>query len=756
MTAADPPMRSFDSKHRRADASSGHAAQSGVGFTIGRRVALITAVPVVGLVIVFGLFILCQRQVGAQIAASHAHLETALSVKGFRDQIVTAQRSVDAFLLAPSDAAAKVVGATAAAANLSNVKLLDGANSPLSQLPPAASTSLKSVSSDINGIIAAQQAVGYHSDAGLAGTANTTMQVLEAAIRDNADMSDPLAAAVSQDYVGMLHGQVRFAMSHDPADRATFGASAEAVGKDLQASFLSADAKDKVGTALSAATGAFAAWADAIARVADAQSVAASHFDQLSTGIDGIVAASSRSADAAQAALIEMQARSAVIVGATILGAIALCCSICLVIGRSISRPVRTLSHVMRCMTDGNLDVALEPRLGCDEIAEMSRSLEAFRESARRNRRLEFEAAEAREAAETERGRREREKAVEAREARHVVEALGSGLGALSSGDLLTRIDQAFAPQSEQLRTDFNGAVGRLHDTMAEIGANTGTIQMRSAAIAAAALDLSRRTEQQAASLESTAASLDEITKTVRTTAEHASHARSVVAEAKASAEASGSIVSRAVGAMTAIEGSSNHIGQIIGVIDEIAFQTNLLALNAGVEAARAGEAGRGFAVVASEVRALAQRSAEAAKEIKGLISASRSQVAVGVDLVGQAGKALDRIAMEVTELSATVSAIALSAADQAQGLADVNQAVGAIDQITQKNAAMVEETTATVDALADETECLVSLVGRFRTGATLPVSISISARPEPMESPRRKVVGGIPVAAPDEVWQAF
>ncbi|MHC3126375.1 hypothetical protein OB03_03300, partial [Brevundimonas sp. GN22] len=232
--------------------------------------------------------------------------------------------------------------------------------------------------------------------------------------------------------------------------------------------------------------------------------------------------------------------------------------------------------------------------------------------------------------------------------------------------------------------------------------------------ISAASNDLSHRTEQQAATLEETAAALDQITVTVSRTADGAKEAASVVLGARSDAEHSGVVMNNAVQAMTAIESSSNQISAIIGVIDEIAFQTNLLALNAGVEAARAGDAGRGFAVVASEVRALAQRSAAAAKEIKTLISASGQQVSKGVDLVGQTGDALGRIVQRVAQIDALVNEIAASAQEQSTGLAQVNTAVNQMDQVTQQNAAMVEESTAACHALATEAEELAKSVSRF------------------------------------------
>jgi methyl-accepting chemotaxis protein len=230
---------------------------------------------------------------------------------------------------------------------------------------------------------------------------------------------------------------------------------------------------------------------------------------------------------------------------------------------------------------------------------------------------------------------------------------------------------------------------------------------------------------------------LDEITSTVRKTADSANHAREFVSLAKSDAEKSGAVVQDAVKAMGAIEQSSGQIGQIIGVIDEIAFQTNLLALNAGVEAARAGDAGRGFAVVASEVRALAQRSAGAAREIKALIATSSGHVAMGVRLVGETGKSLTRIVTQVSELNSVVVEIAASAAEQATGLAQVNTAVNQMDQVTQQNAAMVEETTAASHSLARETEQLSSLVGRFRVGEVKESAEDVPARRQRPASPQ-------------------
>ncbi|MZR13219.1 HAMP domain-containing protein [Maritimibacter sp. DP07] len=298
-----------------------------------------------------------------------------------------------------------------------------------------------------------------------------------------------------------------------------------------------------------------------------------------------------------------------------------------------------------------------------------------------------------------------------------VVDALKHGLESLANGDLMTRIDEVFTPDYEQLRTDFNLAADKLLDAMRGVIENADLITGEAAEISSAADDLSARTEKQAATLEETASALDELTSSVKSAADGATHANDIVEKARDNAEASGTVVREAVTAMGEIETSSTQISKITGVIDDIAFQTNLLALNAGVEAARAGEAGRGFAVVASEVRALAQRSSEAAREINALISASGGQVKRGVDLVGQAGDALKGIVESVSEISRHVSEIAVSAREQSAGLAEINAAVNQLDQVTQQNAAMFEETTAASHALTREAETLAQTMGRFQTG---------------------------------------
>jgi methyl-accepting chemotaxis protein len=295
-----------------------------------------------------------------------------------------------------------------------------------------------------------------------------------------------------------------------------------------------------------------------------------------------------------------------------------------------------------------------------------------------------------------------------------VVEALRAALARLSEGDLTAVITAEFSPQYEQLRKDYNIAMGNLQQAMRSVVENAIAIRAEAGEITTAADDLSRRTEQQAAALEQTAAALNQLTASVKSAADVAGQANQMVTTAKADAETSGKVVRDAILAMGEIEDSSVKISRITSVIDEIAFQTNLLALNAGVEAARAGEAGRGFAVVASEVRALAQRSSDAAKEIAGLISSSSTHVKRGVGLVGQAGDALGGIEKSVADIHNFVAEIAVSARQQSSGLAEINIAVTKLDQVTQQNAAMFEQTTAASHSLTQEAETLSATVAQF------------------------------------------
>ncbi|WP_421577778.1 methyl-accepting chemotaxis protein [Shinella sp. M31] len=378
----------------------------------------------------------------------------------------------------------------------------------------------------------------------------------------------------------------------------------------------------------------------------------------------------------------------------------------------------------------GRTDVDLSESERQDEIGEMARSLAVLRDATLAKIRLEGEAEQNRALSEDERRQRAEETAERERQTRHAVEALADGLQRLADGDMTHRIDSAFAGSLDEVRQDFNASVEKLQAALRSVGGNANAIQAGSAEIRSASDDLAKRTEQQAASVEETAAALEEITTSLKDATKRAEDAGRLVERTRMGAEKSGEVVRRAVTAMSGIETSSREISNIIGVIDEIAFQTNLLALNAGVEAARAGEAGKGFAVVAQEVRELAQRSANAAKEIKALITKSGEQVNLGVTLVGETGSALTEIVDQVQEIDQNVAAIVRSAREQSTGLHEISAAVNAIDQGTQKNAAMVEEQTAASHALATEASALNTLLAQFRlgTGATASRPVAASA----------------------------
>jgi len=402
-------------------------------------------------------------------------------------------------------------------------------------------------------------------------------------------------------------------------------------------------------------------------------------------------------------------------------------------IGRSkIAAPLTGVARTMEILAQGSVDVEVVGAQRKDEVGAMARSVQVFKDNALALRTAE--AAQQRLSAETEAERQRNQEAAEAaaREQAFVMEHVATGLTRLADGDLTYRVDAQFPPAYQRLQSDFNGAITQMEEAMRTIVHAANSIGSGSDEIASAADDLSRRSEQQAASLEETAAALDEITATVKRSSAGAVEASRVVTSTRSDAERSAVVVRGAVDAMNQIEKSSQSISQIIGVIDEIAFQTNLLALNAGVEAARAGDAGRGFAVVAQEVRALAQRSADAAKEIKTLISTSSQQVSQGVSMVGQTGEALQAIVGKVSEIDGLVSEIAASGSEQATGLNQVNAAVNQMDQTVQQNAAMVEQSTAASHALKGEANGLMQMIGRFRVSGAQAARTTTTRRAAP------------------------
>ena len=398
-------------------------------------------------------------------------------------------------------------------------------------------------------------------------------------------------------------------------------------------------------------------------------------------------------------------------VAALAIGAIALV----VFASRRFVRPAHGLTDAIMEVAAGNLNVEVPLATREDALGRIARAITGFKNNAISLRATELERQAAAERETAERIERERQESRRAAEVMVVVEKLGAGLNRLADCNIRMTIDEPFTEAFEQIRNDFNNSLASFQSALEKVLQSTVEIQSGSAEMRSAASSMSMRTEQQAAAIEETSATLEEISATVSAAAANAQNTRTLVGEARQCTKSSTAVVGKAISAMGRIEKASDEIGQIIGVIDEIAFQTNLLALNAGVEAARAGEAGRGFAVVASEVRELAQRSAKAAKEIKGLINKSADEVREGVKLVAETGSSLAQIDQYVTSIDANVDAIATGANEQTTGLRQVTTAVNQIDQMTQQNAAMAEETAALSNTLADEAQTLTVLVQGFK-----------------------------------------
>ncbi|MQB10868.1 MULTISPECIES: methyl-accepting chemotaxis protein [Agrobacterium] len=469
---------------------------------------------------------------------------------------------------------------------------------------------------------------------------------------------------------------------------------------------------------------------------------------------------------------------------------------------RQLSAPIRSVSEVMNAVADGNLDADV-PYLGRnDEIGEMAAAVEVFKKNGLEMRRMNAQETAMRAksddlqagmaivvdaAAGGDFSRRINKDYGDENLNRFAatINALLTGVDngvsetsrvieGLARGDLTEKMDGEFRGVFAELQANVNQTLSKLRETMREVRSSTEGISGNANELRSAADDLSKRTEQQAAALEETSAALDEITAVVRNSTDRAQEASTMVAETKQKTEESANVVRDAVSAMDRIEHASREISQIINVIDEIAFQTNLLALNAGVEAARAGEAGKGFAVVAQEVRELAQRSATAAKDIKALITKSGQEVGRGVSLVQKTGSALSEIETRVLAINDHIHSIATAAREQSTGLHEVNTAINQMDQVTQRNAAMVEETSAATHKLSNEAGHLVTLVSRFKVGAEdAPLRtrieqpmrpVAVSGRAAAVASPARKLMNSVsralnaqPAATPAHGdWQEF
>ncbi|MCD2173086.1 methyl-accepting chemotaxis protein [Rhizobium sp. C4] len=571
------------------------------------------------------------------------------------------------------------------------------------------STALRTYGSEFAQIATLDAEIGLTPDEGLQGKMRKAAHDLEKQV------SAGDHEAILTVLLMLRRHEKDFIMRLDEKSRKQLGEVVAKLLKRPEADFGGAAARDAAVASINAYYDAFKQLSDKLLSEADMRKQLSTTFkpvepalDSIRTSVEGILAEVTREKEKTETTASAVTWSVAALISLLLGGVIWL-------IGRSIAGPLGRSIGLMRRLEKGDTNFVVTDTERSDEIGEMSRAISSFRETAVARIESESMLNTSRRIQEEERNARIEEDRRRAQEMADVTEELGHGLRRLAKGDLTVRIGERFSEGFRGLMVDFNDSVSGLAETLAAIIGSIHVIDGGAQEIAAAANDLSQRTERQAASLEQTAAALDEITSNVSSSNRRTEEARQLAAQANQSADRSAAIVGNAVEAMHRIEASSKQIANIISVIDEIAFQTNLLALNAGVEAARAGEAGKGFAVVAQEVRELAQRSATAAKEIKGLIHNSSTEVEGGVTLVRDAGEALRMIGGFIIDINAHMDAIAISSKEQSVGLNEVNVAVNSMDQTTQQNAAMVEQSTAASSSLAQEAIKLRDLVGRFQ-----------------------------------------
>lgn len=502
--------------------------------------------------------------------------------------------------------------------------------------------------------------------------------------------------------------------------------------------------------------------------------------------IDDVVSQDEAKLVQISADLKEFQTNVLMIMAAVTLIGLAGGCAIAFYIAtHQISKPIRTVTSVMKSLASGDFHTEVPFQGRTDEIGEMAGAVEVFKQNGLEVQRMNAQETAMRAKSDSLQqgmavvvtsaaagdfskrvGTNYGDEGLDqfAANINTLVSSVENGLDEtnrvvrlLADGDLTQNMAGDFKGVFLQLQQNVNNTIASLQRTVGEIRTASDTLNGNSEELRSSSDSLSKRTEQQAAALEESSAALDQITTVVRTSTDRAHEATRIVSEAKERAVKSSDVVGRAVTAMAEIQTASNEIAQITNVIDEIAFQTNLLALNAGVEAARAGEAGKGFAVVAQEVRELAQRSAVAAKDIKGLIARSATSVQSGVTLVEDTGGALTEISAYVAQINDRIHSIATASQEQATALAEVNTAVNQMDQVTQQNAAMVEETSAATHKLSVEAAALADLVGRFKMSDTANTSVRLHkpVLQRTSSQSRYPMVSGANALAVDN-WQEF
>ena len=693
------------------------------GLTIKARISLISVVFVAGLAAIGAAYLVGEQNVAEAFADTKAYAalqvgagqiaKTAVGLKGVARDVRYRHESAEL---------RKFAGGLAALSGLVETLAAAPRGEAVAEQIEALKAQIGGLAKQSDSVKSLQVPLGDSGAAGLSDRAESSGETLVSMIKRAIAEQDSLdAERLLVGAFAMRRAQAEFARTFDEGLVAQWEALNSDFDSVLKGADMSIVTKHLIASSFKDYTKSFKAVRAAEADFMRAAEKVSAGLDQIAPVLDNLDAKASTEATGAGDRLAASEAMIKKIIAGAMLLALVLGLIAAAFVARTTARPLGLLRDAMLGLAAGELATNVPAFGRADEIGQMTKAVQTFKDAALDRERLEREARDQREAAEAERKSHDADRAGRAQEQQRVVAAIARGHERLAQGDLTFRIDEAFPPAYLKLKDDFNAAIAQIQETMAVIARTTLGIRANAGGVSQASENLSRRTEQQAASLEESAAALSEITSTVKKAADGAALAAQAVGAADDGAKQGAEVMRQAVAAMDAIAGSAVKISQIIGVIDEIAFQTNLLALNAGVEAARAGDTGRGFAVVATEVRALAQRSAAAAKEIKGLISQSASQVNDGVRLVGESGHALEKVMTQVADLNTIIADIAGGARAQAAGLEEVNATINEMDKMTQQNAAMVEETTAASRSLSQETSELSSLVGAFQVGEEEP-----------------------------------